>query len=44
MIETAALPETLFTVWANLFNLGGTTSGQSVLIHGGTSGIGTTAG
>ncbi|WP_421706030.1 NAD(P)H-quinone oxidoreductase [Alloalcanivorax xenomutans] len=43
MIEAAALPETLFTVWANLFNLGGATLGQSVLIHGGTSGIGTTA-
>ncbi|QEM82604.1 NAD(P)H-quinone oxidoreductase [Halomonas binhaiensis] len=43
MIEAAALPETFFTVWANLFDLGGATSGQSALIHGGTSGIGTTA-
>ncbi len=43
MIESAALPETLFTVWANLFKLGGAKQGQSVLIHGGTSGIGTTA-
>jgi len=43
MIAAAALPETLFTVWANLFKIGGATQGQSVLIHGGTSGIGTTA-
>lgn len=43
MTEAAALPETFFTVWANLFDLGGATPGQSTLIHGGTSGIGTTA-
>lgn len=39
----AALPETFFTVWANLFQMAGLGEGESVLIHGGTSGIGTTA-
>jgi len=43
MIEAAALPETFFTVWTNLFERGGLKAGESVLIHGGTSGIGTTA-
>jgi len=43
MIEAAALPETFFTVWANLFRLGGARKGDKVLVHGGTSGIGTTA-
>ncbi len=43
MVEAAALPETFFTVWTNLFERGGLKSGESVLIHGGTSGIGTTA-
>lgn len=42
-IQAAAIPETFFTVWANLFGLGGAKAGQRVLIHGGTSGIGTTA-
>jgi putative PIG3 family NAD(P)H quinone oxidoreductase len=42
-VRAAALPETFFTVWANLFDIGGLKAGQSVLIHGGTSGIGTTA-
>ena len=42
-IQAAAIPETFFTVWANLFGLGGAHTGQRVLIHGGTSGIGTTA-
>ena len=42
-VEAAALPETFFTVWANLFDMGRLTRGESVLIHGGTSGIGTTA-
>ncbi|WP_085695016.1 MULTISPECIES: NAD(P)H-quinone oxidoreductase [unclassified Pseudomonas] len=42
-VQAAALPETFFTVWANLFGLGGARPGQRVLIHGGTSGIGTTA-
>ena len=43
VIEAAALPETFFTVWTNLFERGGLKRGESVLIHGGTSGIGTTA-
>lgn len=42
-IQAAAVPETFFTVWANLFGLGGACNGQRALIHGGTSGIGTTA-
>lgn len=43
MIEAAALPETLFTVWSNLFQRGGAKAGDTVLVHGGTSGIGTMA-
>lgn len=43
MIAAAALPETFFTVWTNLFERGGLRPGESVLIHGGSSGIGTTA-
>jgi len=43
MIEAAAIPETYFTVWTNLFTRGGLKAGERVLIHGGTSGIGTTA-
>lgn len=43
LIEAAALPETLFTVWTNLFERGFAAEGDTVLIHGGTSGIGTTA-
>jgi len=43
MIEAAALPETVFTVWTNLFQRGRLTAGERVLIHGGSSGIGTTA-
>ena len=43
MVEAAALPETFFTVWTNLFERGGCKAGDTVLIHGGTSGIGTTA-
>ena len=43
MIQAAAIPETFFTVWANLFELGQACEGSTVLIHGGTSGIGTTA-
>lgn len=42
-IEAAALPETFFTVWTNVFDRGGLKAGESVLIHGGSSGIGTTA-
>ena len=41
--QAAAIPETFFTVWANLFGIGGAHKGQRLLIHGGTSGIGTTA-
>jgi NADPH:quinone reductase len=43
MIEAAAIPETFLTVWTNLFERGGCKAGDVVLIHGGTSGIGTTA-
>ncbi|EAW4526131.1 NAD(P)H-quinone oxidoreductase [Salmonella enterica subsp. enterica serovar Braenderup] len=42
-IEAAALPETFFTVWANLFSLGEVKKDDVVLIHGGASGIGTAA-
>lgn len=43
MVEAAALPETLFTVWVNLFERGFAVDGETVLVHGGTSGIGTMA-
>ncbi len=43
MAEAAAMPETFMTVWLNLFQRGRFTAGDSVLIHGGASGIGTTA-
>jgi putative PIG3 family NAD(P)H quinone oxidoreductase len=43
MIEAAALPETLFTVWTNLFERAYAIEGETVLVHGGTSGIGTMA-
>jgi putative PIG3 family NAD(P)H quinone oxidoreductase len=43
MVEAAAIPETFFTVWTNLFDRGRCKAGDTVLIHGGTSGIGTTA-
>ncbi len=43
MAEAAALPETLFTVWHNVFQRGYARDGEVLLIHGGTSGIGTTA-
>ena len=42
-IEAAALPETFFTVWTNVFERGALKSGESFLVHGGSSGIGTTA-
>lgn len=38
--EAAVVPETYFTVWANLFDIGGLTAGETALIHGGASGIG----
>ena len=43
MIEAAAMPETLFTVWTNLFERAYAIEGDTVLVHGGTSGIGTMA-
>ncbi len=43
VIEAAAIPETFFTVWTNVFDRGHLQAGESILIHGGTSGIGTTA-
>ena len=43
MVEAAAIPETFMTVWTNLFERGHVKSGDKVLIHGGTSGIGTAA-
>ena len=43
MVEAAALPETLFTVWINLFERAFAGEGDAVLVHGGTSGIGTMA-
>ncbi|MDF7777059.1 NAD(P)H-quinone oxidoreductase [Sphingomonas sp. AOB5] len=43
MVEAAAIPETLFTVWTNLFERAYAVDGDRVLIHGGTSGIGTMA-
>ena len=43
MVEAAAMPETLFTVWTNLFERAFATEGDTVLVHGGTSGIGTMA-
>ena len=42
-IEAAAIPETYFTVWHNVFERGALQSGESFLVHGGSSGIGTTA-
>ena len=41
--EAAAMPETLFTVWHNVFQRGGLRPGERLLVHGGSSGIGTTA-
>ncbi len=43
MVEAAAIPETLFTVWTNLFERGYASEGDVALVHGGTSGIGTMA-
>lgn len=43
IVEAAALPETLFTVWHNLFERGHARDGEMALVHGGTSGIGTMA-
>ena len=43
MQEAAGIPETFFTVWANVFQIGHLAAGERFLVHGGTSGIGTTA-
>ncbi|WP_372398866.1 NAD(P)H-quinone oxidoreductase [Azospirillum sp. HJ39] len=43
MVEAAAVPETFFTVWTNVFERGALKRGETLLIHGGSSGIGTTA-
>ncbi len=43
MVEAAALPETFFTVWSNVFERAGLKEGEVFLVHGGSSGIGTTA-
>jgi NADPH:quinone reductase len=43
LVEAAAVPETFFTVWYNMFERGRLAAGETVLIHGGSSGIGTTA-
>ncbi|HEX8056704.1 MAG TPA: NAD(P)H-quinone oxidoreductase [Novosphingobium sp.] len=43
LAEAAALPETLFTVWHNVFERGWAMEGETILVHGGTSGIGTMA-
>jgi putative PIG3 family NAD(P)H quinone oxidoreductase len=43
IVEAAAIPETFFTVWPNLFERGRLVAGETALIHGGSSGIGTTA-
>ncbi len=42
-VEAAGIPETFFTVWSNVFDRGHLKSGESLLVHGGSSGIGTTA-
>ena len=42
-VAAAGLPETYFTVWSNLFERGAAAAGETILVHGGTSGIGTTA-
>jgi putative PIG3 family NAD(P)H quinone oxidoreductase len=42
MEEAAGIPETFFTVWANVFQIGHLQTGERILVHGGTSGIGTT--
>src|SRR6202012_1601100 len=43
MLEAGATPETLMTVWHNVFERGGLKAGETILIHGGSSGIGTMA-
>ena len=43
MVQAGSLPETFFTVWHNVFQRGGLQAGETFLVHGGSSGIGTTA-
>jgi putative PIG3 family NAD(P)H quinone oxidoreductase len=43
LVHAAGIPETTFTVWTNVFERGRLASGESILVHGGSSGIGTTA-
>ncbi|MEM6537773.1 MAG: alcohol dehydrogenase catalytic domain-containing protein, partial [Pseudomonadota bacterium] len=43
LIEAGSLPETFFTVWANVFEAGSLSAGETLLVHGATSGIGVTA-
>jgi NADPH2:quinone reductase len=43
LVSAAAIPETFFTVWTNVFERGRLAAGESILVHGGSSGIGTTA-
>jgi NADPH2:quinone reductase len=43
MVEASAVPETFFTVWTNVFDAGALKAGETLLVHGGASGIGTTA-
>jgi putative PIG3 family NAD(P)H quinone oxidoreductase len=43
LVPAAAIPETFFTVWTNVFERGRLAAGESILVHGGSSGIGTTA-
>jgi NADPH2:quinone reductase len=43
LVEAAAIPETFFTVWHNVFQRGGLKAGETLLVHGGSSGIGTAA-
>jgi putative PIG3 family NAD(P)H quinone oxidoreductase len=43
LVEAAGVPETFFTVWTNVFDRGGLRAGETFLVHGGASGIGTTA-
>src|ERR687892_362073 len=43
LVAAAALPETFFTVWTNVFQRGRLQAGETLLVHGGSSGIGTTA-
>lgn len=42
-VQAAGIPETFFTVWSNVFDRGGLKKGETLLVHGGSSGIGTTA-